>query len=83
MDVKWCKAHVGIPGNEMADQMAKAGTKKMEEEIIPHPKRMALSLIEEATRKLWDQRWINSSEYRQTKQWFPRTNSTWQIKMAS
>ena len=36
---------------------------------------MALGIIEEAIKKLWDQRWSHSNEYRQTKQWFPMTNS--------
>ena len=69
------KSHCGHIGNEAADAQAKSGTKKMVEEKIPHPKRMALGIIEEAIKKLWDQRWSQSKEYRQTKQWFPMTNS--------
>ena len=65
----------------MADQEAKSGTKKVVEEKIPPPYRMALSKIEETTRQLWDQRWIQSSECRQTKQWFPVTNNSLSKKL--
>ena len=75
VEIKWVKSHCNIKGNEIADTLAKSGTKKMEEEIIPLPRRMALNLIEEATKKLWNQRWKNSDHCRQTKQWFPVTNS--------
>ena len=76
VDIKWIKAHSGFSGNERADQMAKSGTKKLVEEKIPPPYRLALSKIEEATRQLWDQRWTQSTDCRQTKQWFPVTNNT-------
>ena len=75
VEIKWVKSHCNIKGNEIADTLAKSGTKKMEEEIIPLPRRMALNLIEEATKKLWNHRWKNSEHCRQTKQWFPVTNS--------
>ena len=81
VEIKWIKAHFGFIGNEMADQEAKSGTKKIVEEKIPPPYRMAVSKIEEATRQLWDQRWTQSTECRQTKQWFPVTNSSLSKKL--
>ena len=81
VEIKWIKAHFGFTGNEMADQEAKSGTKKIVEEKIPPPYRMALSKIEEATRQLWDQRWTQSSECRQTKQWFTATNNSLSKKL--
>ena len=76
VEIKWVRAHCGHYYNECADQEAKSGTKKLVEEKIPPPFRMALSKIEEATRKLWDQRWAQGIDCRQTKQWFPVTNNS-------
>ena len=46
----------------------------MVEEEIPPPYGMALNKIEDATIRLWNLRWSNTSDYRQTKQWFPTPN---------
>ena len=33
VEIKWVKSHCNIKGNEIADNLAKFGTKKMEEDI--------------------------------------------------
>ena len=49
----WTRAHVGTPGNEEADRLAKEGTELEIIEDIPVPACTAKSLIESSIRTLW------------------------------
>lgn len=77
--LSWTKAHVGNPGNEMADRLAKTGT-TMERPEGPYPfDRVPTSFIKgrikEAVSDRWTQYWVNLDSCRQTKIWFPEPDT--------
>jgi hypothetical protein len=75
--LSWIKAHVGTTGNELADQLAKQGAAKIPTEpepLIPVPMRQLKTYIQTETEKQWRQRWITSTEARQSKDFWPKPN---------
>ena len=71
----WVKAHANHPGNELADQLAKAGTTNTNNTLdIPYPLKWATTKINEHTHKTWNQEWWLYPEARQTKYWFQSVN---------
>ena len=74
---KWIKAHVGHPGNEYADELAKKGTEMRPFgplPIIPVNKTTIYTQIDKWTQSLWDTRWKNRTDSRQTAIFFPKIN---------
>ena len=70
----WVKAHVGLPGNEMADSLAKLATREFQDGPEPldyAPLAVVEDLIWHSQHKLWNQKWHNEQAYRQTKIWYP------------
>jgi ribonuclease HI len=72
--LRWVKAHVGHEGNELADEMAKAGVLDPELDYDDRP----LLAVSAAKRMIflgflnaWVDRWHAREDCRQTKQWFP------------
>ena len=58
--------------NELADSLAKAGTRAdAPKETIPTPKAWINQLLEKEMMKKWNLRWTTAREYRQTKLFFP------------
>ena len=49
----WTKAHVGNPGNEQADQLAKDGSTLPDIHQIPAPACSTAQLVEQSIRSLW------------------------------
>ena len=72
--IKWVKAHVGTPGNECADYLAKKGSTLGE----GHAREMSVPLIkvkrdiEKIYYKRWYQTWHDYQHARQTKIWFQK-----------
>ena len=68
----WIKAHVGHPGNERADFLAKRGTLDNNKYRIPYAPNILKEKIREKIRAEWQRRWVNEPTCRQTKQFFPK-----------
>ena len=70
--IHWIKAHVGNPGNERADELAKNGT------LLPPQSHIALSvrsrkkMYHEHMRSKWLSLWKNCpDDYKRSRVWFP------------
>ena len=72
--LKWVKAHVDIPGNEVTDFLAKKGTTLGNgpnmEILTPYAKQR--EEIKKYFLKQWCREWYSYQEARQTKIWFPK-----------
>jgi ribonuclease HI len=84
--IHWIKAHVGHPGNEKADELAKQGTKKTShvvEPILPVSKSWISRKIKEYITTEWTSRWRGIPEARQTKIFLPKPNAKTSKKLLS
>ena len=74
--LRWVKAHVGIPGNEIADFLAKRGTSLGNGTIddLPTPQIKQRNEINNFFYNKWTKAWKFYEQARQTKIWFPTSN---------
>ena len=79
----WTKAHVGNPGNDKADELAKSGTTLPHALAIPAPKAsMKLSIREHFVRQ-WNEEWDKCGKGRQTKLYHPTLDVSKSNKLIS
>ena len=72
--LRWIKAHAGHRGNEIADYLAKSGAANAA--LRPHqPPLPPHCVVQQHHRacfqQLWNDKWRNRADCRQTKHWFP------------
>jgi hypothetical protein len=73
IEFSWVKAHVGMYGNEIADQLAKeaAQNKDTNVEFNRIPKSTLYNKIEEEAKQKWQEEWEKCHKAALTKQHFP------------
>ena len=79
IEIRWIKAHVGHPGNELADDMAKEGAEDTEnpvEDVPKMPRNIARNTIRRKCVEIWNEWWQDSPHYRQTKLFLPEIDKT-------
>ena len=70
--LEWVRAHVGTPGNEEADRLAKLGTTALDLQVDVLPSRAQTKmLIRSHFAQKWTTRWTTCKKYLHTKAWFP------------
>ena len=74
LTISWVKAHIGHPGNENADRLAKLGAAD-EENIAYDVPNVSGNFLRSSLRtkvvEHWNEWWKSRLEYRQTKHFFP------------
>ena len=77
LTLAWTKAHVGTPGNELADAAAKTGADDihMEEQNTPLPKIFSRDLIREAIRAKWKDDWTTEARFKHTKHFYAQPDA--------
>ena len=68
-EFSWVKAHVGIVGNKLANQLAKAATSDSDAKIVFNrlPMSTLISEIEEQTKQKWQKEWEECTKAEITK----------------
>lgn len=77
----WVKAHVGNPGNERADELAKQAASDTEATVQYDrcPLSRVKQIIRYETQNLWDQRYRNGTTAQVTKMFFPSIYEAYKI----
>ncbi|XP_059091458.1 uncharacterized protein LOC131886993 [Tigriopus californicus] len=74
--IQWIKAHYGLKGNELADNLAKKGATQIRfgpEPFLPVSRNVYKEAIKKSISKEWSTYWSNSASCRQTKIFIPQT----------
>ena len=73
MGISWVKAHAGIYGNEMADQLAKAATRNSDIAVSFNriPTSTLYSELKELVIRKWQMDWDKCTKAAITKEFFP------------
>ena len=82
IELAWVKAHVNYKGNELADRLAKTGTKLQSRSNIGPSRAHINAKINEEMYKEWNQRWMSLPGHRQTKALLPSVYDRGKAKQA-
>jgi len=76
--ISWVKAHAGICGNEMADQLAKAASRNSDIAVSFHriPKSTLHSELKKVVIQKWQTNWDKYTKAAITKEFFPNVTET-------
>ncbi len=66
--LKWIKAQLSHIGNERADEAALALETG---DLLPFSLKIVTNNLKAGFMKSWQEKWLNKTDCRQTKQWFP------------
>ena len=79
LKLTWIPSHVGHLGNEVADRLAKRGSKLKftgPEPVIPISNKYRKTMIKEWSKKIHQAEWTKRTDCRQTKMMIPKANNT-------
>ena len=71
VELAWIKAHVNYKGNEIADKLAKTGTKLPTKACIAPGRATINAQVTKHMYELWNERWLQTEGHRQTKMFIP------------
>jgi len=82
--ILWVKAHAGIYGNEMADQLAKAATRNSDIAVSFHriPTSTLHSELKEVVIQKWQMDWDKCTKAAITKEFFPNVRDRLNMKIS-
>jgi ribonuclease HI len=83
IEISWVKAHIGITGNELADQLAKTAANDNDNKIIFKrlPIGPLINKIKEETLQKWQKEWDECTKAETTKQFFPKIQGRQKLKI--
>jgi hypothetical protein len=76
--ISWVNAHVGVYGNELADQLAKSATRKsdIQESFNRISTSILYSELNEVVLQKWQTEWDNCTKAAITKEFFPNVTDS-------
>jgi hypothetical protein len=82
--ISWVKAHVGIYGNELADQLANASTRNSDIAVSFNriPTSTLYSELKEAVIQKWQTDWDKCTKAAITKEFFPNIRDSLKINIS-
>jgi hypothetical protein len=82
--ISWLKAHIGIYGNETADQLAKAATRNSDTAVSYNriPTSTLYSELKEVVKGKWQTEWDKCSKVAITKEFFPKVRDRLKMKIS-